>query len=290
MPAPILGPLIVAGSQIAGAGINAAATGAQNRKSREWATQMYNRQYADNVAFWRMQNDYNSPEQQMIRLKAAGLNPNMVYGGSPGGVAGTADAIKTPDVQPTQFRVPEYGSALMNLGAYIDTEIKLAQHDNLRAQNTVLLGEAALKAAQTANVTAQTDQSVFNLGLDTELRETSAEMRREQLRQAQANRQFTLNEDERKAAQNAAGLRESAERVLTMRAERANTREQRGVIIQSLRNLRKDERLKQLEIELRQIGLNPNSPMYMQILGRVLNQTIGNPVEAGVNWFKDLFK
>ena len=29
-----------------------------------------------NEQFWNMQNEYNSPEQQMNRLQSAGLNPN----------------------------------------------------------------------------------------------------------------------------------------------------------------------------------------------------------------------
>jgi len=33
-----------------------------------------------NIQNWKMQNEYNSPAQQMQRLKEAGLNPNLVYG------------------------------------------------------------------------------------------------------------------------------------------------------------------------------------------------------------------
>jgi len=33
-----------------------------------------------NIKNWEMQNEYNSPAQQMQRLKEAGLNPNLVYG------------------------------------------------------------------------------------------------------------------------------------------------------------------------------------------------------------------
>lgn len=38
-----------------------------------------------NIQNWHMQNEYNSPSAQMDRLKAAGLNPNLMYGqGNPG--------------------------------------------------------------------------------------------------------------------------------------------------------------------------------------------------------------
>ena len=33
-----------------------------------------------NIKFWNMQNAYNTPKEQMKRLKDAGLNPNLIYG------------------------------------------------------------------------------------------------------------------------------------------------------------------------------------------------------------------
>ena len=32
-----------------------------------------------NVKFWNMQNEYNTPANQMKRLQDAGLNPNLIY-------------------------------------------------------------------------------------------------------------------------------------------------------------------------------------------------------------------
>lgn len=54
-----------------------------NSASKKAATKAYNRE----LAFWRMQNDYNLPENQMERLVDAGLNPNLIYGN---GVQNTA--------------------------------------------------------------------------------------------------------------------------------------------------------------------------------------------------------
>lgn len=291
MPAPaLLGPLIVAGGQVAGAGINAAATGSQNRRSREWSERMYRQQYSDNIEFWRMQNEYNSPQAQMQRLQAAGLNPNLVYGGSSAGAAGQAGSIQTPDVQPVQFRTPEFGSALMNMSAYFDTQIKQAQTDNLKMQNTVLLGEAALKAAQTSLTGLQGERTQFDLDFAREMKQVSADAMRAALDQTRANTQFTLNEDERKAAQNSSGLLEAAERIASMRADRVNTVMQRREIEAKVENIKRDSRLKQLDAELRQIGLNPNDPAWQQALGRILTEMFGNPVESATDWFKSIFK
>lgn len=47
--------------------------------------EQWNRQNEWNLSMWNKQNEYNSPAQQMARYKAAGLNPNLIYGqGSPG--------------------------------------------------------------------------------------------------------------------------------------------------------------------------------------------------------------
>ncbi len=70
---------IAAGAAIAGQGINAMAQGKMNRKTREWNEKMYARQREDALADWARTNEYNSPLQQMSRLKQAGLNPNLVY-------------------------------------------------------------------------------------------------------------------------------------------------------------------------------------------------------------------
>lgn len=44
--------------------------------------------YKQNLNMWNLQNAYNDPAAQMARLQAAGLNPNLVYGG--GNVTGNA--------------------------------------------------------------------------------------------------------------------------------------------------------------------------------------------------------
>ena len=46
-----------------------------------------------NLEQWHRQNKYNSPEAQMERLKAAGLNPHLLYGQGVKGATGQADAV-----------------------------------------------------------------------------------------------------------------------------------------------------------------------------------------------------
>lgn len=51
----------------------------------QWNLDQWNRQNRYNLELWNMQNEYNSPQAQMARYKAAGLNPHLIYGqGTPG--------------------------------------------------------------------------------------------------------------------------------------------------------------------------------------------------------------
>ena len=50
-----------------------------------------------NLEQWHRQNQYNSPEAQLERLKAAGLNPHLLYGQGVKGATGQADAVQGYD-------------------------------------------------------------------------------------------------------------------------------------------------------------------------------------------------
>lgn len=276
MPAPLALAAIGAGTQFLGGAQNAAATAQQNRDSQQFSYEMYKKQYADNVAFWNMQNEYNSPQAQMKRFQDAGLNPHLIYGQ---GNSGNAGPISTPDVQSPQFRTPEWGNAISGAGlgfvnAIYDLDIKQAQLENLRAQNTVIKQEALLKANQT-------ETGVFKLGFETEHRDISSDARKEQLRQLKTSTDISINEDARKAALNSSSIAEAAERMLTMREQRVNTvmdrdrlRAETARIRENIELMKRDGTLKDLEIGLREQGINPNDPMWSRIVGQFLTNLI----------------
>lgn len=280
---------IQGGTQLAGTALNALFNHFTNRQSQKWSERFYDRQYRDNIAFWRMQNEYNDPSARMARLKAAGINPAILYGGSAGNVGGQASPIKTPDIQGAQFRAPDL-SSLASLGrnaidTYFDTEIKQAQLDNFRAQNTVLLEEANLKAVQARSTGVTADRGLFDLGLEQDLRQTSADYRRENLRRLKQSIGIDLRRDERESLRLDNTLLESAERIATMRLERTHTKRKMAQLKQNIENLKKDARLKQLSINLYKDGLTPNDPLYLRMLSQFLTKHGINPFQK-----EDLFK
>jgi len=270
MPFPVAAA-IAGGSALAGGAIQAASTARQNRLSRDFSREMYDKQYRDSIALWTRQNDYNSPQAQMQRFKAAGLNPNLIYGQ---GNSGNAGSIPTPDVQAAQFRVPEIGNAVSAAGSeiaqYIDYEIKLAQLDNFKTQNTVLEEEAVLKRAQALSLGTGAARTQFDLDFETEMRPVSADARREQLRKTKAEADLILNNDERAAAMNAQTITESIERVLNLKAQRAVTKQDEIRIRTQIEGVRKDNRLKQFDIELKRLGIQPGDPLWMRLVAQYI--------------------
>jgi hypothetical protein len=117
------------------------------------------------VDFWKMNNEYNHPSAQMARLREAGLNPNLIYGSSASGAAGNSSGAPTPETDPVSIGNP--------LAAYQQTKLFKLQSDNLRAQNTVLLNDAALKAVNTVKAGVQGNLSKQQLSI---LEQTAADI------------------------------------------------------------------------------------------------------------------
>lgn len=275
MPFPIAAA-ISGGAQLAGAGLNALATGRQNKRSRQFSREMYQRQYDDTVAFWNMQNEYNSPQQQMKRLQDAGLNPALMYGkaASPG----VAGPMKTPDVQAPQFRTPDLSgvqnSGLAFMNALYDFDIKQAQLDNLKTDNTIKVQDAALRAAQVMATKTGTEREVFDLTLAKDLRSNSMDVAKEELRKLRNEADFSFDENQRKAAMNASNLKEAATRIIKMEMDTAVSKQQRQNMKQILKNLRTDNKLKELDYELWKEGISRNDPLWMRVLAMYLTRTL----------------
>lgn len=239
-----------------------------NRKTRKWNEEMYQKQRQDAIADWDKQNLYNHPTQQMARLREAGLNPNLVYGK---GADNTSQAVRSTDVKSWNPQAPDFSGFTTPFADMYNFEMKQAQIDNLRVQNTVLTQEAILKAASTASTLQQTEKGKFDLGLAQDLRSTSLQAAQESLRKLTADTDYTLHQDERAALQSSQSLKEGVERILNMRSQRATDSTHRAHLRQQIENLTKDAKLKELDIELKKLGIQPTDNIFLRAAGRVLN-------------------
>lgn len=127
-PTVVLGTLSAAGNVV---------STAMNNKAQKKADQRANNY---NLAMWNMQNEYNSPVNQMARYAAAGLNPNLIYGQ---GSSGNASAM--PHVQVTPRR---YADPSASLSAAVGLMSTAMQMEDARAN-------IRMKDAQTERILGQ---------------------------------------------------------------------------------------------------------------------------------------
>lgn len=134
---------IAAGVTTAG---NAAVAAASNRRQYRNQVKAMTLQLQQNKELWDYQNAYNTPQQQMERLKAGGLNPNLIYGQGAGGM-GQAGPIQNADVPVKQAVKPEFGNPMLN---YLTARQMDAQYNATVASTEVMRARAGLTDMQTA--------------------------------------------------------------------------------------------------------------------------------------------
>lgn len=117
--------------------INAFGNEIQNQRQQAHNRDMAQLSYLYNLDMWNRQNEYNLPANQMERLKDAGLNPHLVYGG--GSAQTPAGTAQPPSVKPANITNPLEG---MNL-AMMDAQIANlnAETENKEIQNFKERGE-----------------------------------------------------------------------------------------------------------------------------------------------------
>lgn len=282
------GDAILAGSMAAtGSLMDAFMTGNMNKKSREFSREMYNVQKADNLEFWNMQNAYNSPAEQMARFKAAGLNPNLIYGQQ-----NTAGPISSPDVQKPQFDTPNVGAAVPSALSAIDLvtnlELKQAQIDNVRAQNDVIKQQAVYLGSQISGTEASTKRKLLDYNLEERLFDTNIDARKEALRQMRNNIDISTRRDIREAVQQSSNLKEAEQRILSAIQDRAAKRQQMAQsrsevlriqedtkrITQQIENMRKEGKIKDLDVWLSSQAIRPGDNTWYRVVASLFDTLI----------------
>jgi hypothetical protein len=284
---------ILGGGQLASQGINALVQSGMNKKTREWNEKMYGMQRQHSLQDWQMQNAYNSPEQQMARLKAAGLNPHLIYGGGPGNVSQPVRSTDTKSWNPTAPQFDLGGAAKSALFGAVDLELKNIQRDRIAELTQVARQQALNQASQTAKNVQETAKSKFQLDQANALQSYVLEAARLGVKQQEANISSTLTNTQRttqqivtEALMQQPNLKLALADIDQRRANIAKTEEERYNIRQDTRNKERAGILQQIEIDLREKGINPNDPMYMRVLG----QAIDKPFEELKNWWNKIWK
>ena len=162
-------------SQIAGymatAG-NSILQGATNAANRNFTREMYMRQRQDALSDWDKQNLYNSPREQMQRFQEAGLNDNLIYG----------NMANSPTVRSSEAPAGTAKAPQIDMAAIMDLKRTSAQADLLQQQHKLQAEDIQLRKAQTYLTIVKSDltevqkkQALLDLGIQSELRETTIE-------------------------------------------------------------------------------------------------------------------
>lgn len=132
-------PLTDLGNALVGAGTAVAGSVATTSIGNSRKAKLAKYSYEKDLEMWNRQNLYNSPDQQMARLKKAGLNPNLVYG--TGSVTGNTGS-QMPKYQTPQHQNIEAPDTTQILGAYSQQKMLPLQVDQAKATIRKTIAEA----------------------------------------------------------------------------------------------------------------------------------------------------
>lgn len=250
MAAPVLAAAGIAAASQAG---QIYATGKTNKKTREWNEMMYGRTRQDALDDWNRQNLYNSPAAQMQRYMEAGLNPNLIYGQTQ-----TASPIRSSDMQSWNPETPDIAglsrSAIQGIEAYQDYTLQEEQVKNMTAQRENMLLDSLLKTVDLSSKHLENAKA-------RELYDTSIATAKEQLRSLSTSTDIRVNQEVRDAAMHAPSLAVALQRVADLPTTSETAKQQ-------LKNLKNDAVLKQMEINMRKLGLSYSDGVILRMLAQ----------------------
>lgn len=279
MAAPLVAGAIAAGASLLGTGGQIYAAGKMNKKTREWNEKMYGLQRQDALSDWNMMNEYNSPAAQMQRFKAAGLNPNLIYGQQNEGATVRSTDVKgwnpqTPDIQ---------GGVTRSLSAFTDYTLQSEQIKNMEAARKNMETDNLIKQITAGNLLTQGKAMDFDLGQRQRLADTVFDQAAATLEQTrtgtsatQISSQLAKNADTRAAIMQSSNLKEAAERILNAQLGRSLTKSQMQKISAEIKNLGVQNRLLNADAHLREQGIQPGDPAWLRIGSKILGTELQN--------------
>lgn len=228
-------PIGAIGASLIGSGLNFASSAMSNLFNR--------RNYKKSL-------DYNSPKNQMARLKAAGLNPHLIYGsGSATQPAAPPPKMETPNLDPVgvMAQYQNFRNAIQNEKLIQERVTSEQKRQALMEEQTSKTNLDNLFKGQTWNTSLE--------GVEQRLALTKGKVAQQTI--------FNSQLSDRLKAQ----LNESVQRAI-LATKNADLATQRAAVEKEI-------------LRLREADVNPNSPMWEKILGQLLK---GIFTSQGLDW------
>lgn len=270
---PIDPSIIGAGAGLLGGIVSNVSQAIQNRNYRKWTEQQYDKQRSDALADWQRQTDYNHPSAQMARLREAGINPRVAFTG--GSAVTTAATVRSTDQKPAQPAPLDFGYMGETVGKYFQIQAQKQTVDNLKAQNTLVMQEAANKALQAAQITGKTALTKWELENKQRLADLAYKTMEANLTKIQTSTQISLDQNERAAAMQGYNIKESITRVLRMKSEMANNVAERQRIAAQIKQIEQSVELGKFELELNKMGMTKGDELWQRLIAK----GITNPMD-----------
>ena len=223
----IWGPVVSAGLQMGTDYLSY-----QQRKKLEADARKFNRE------MWELQNKYNHPLQKMARLKDAGLNPNLIYGSSPGSAVGNAGAVAPGKAPEFNVRNP--------MNAFMTAKVQQAQSNNLKSVTDLNNVKALTELERTGLTRANKELIQGTLMSNIEIAENQASLGAQQVLQEKLKTKALSNKQTGLIARYASETRKAM-------AER------------DIAKLRIN--VEQLNSELASYGIRPTDPYWYRAIG-----------------------
>lgn len=243
-------PAAISGAAgIAGQGISAITQAITNKKNYKRAQSM--RDY---------DNAYNHPKEQMKRLKEAGLNPAMMYGGSQSVQASSGTA---PQAQAPQF---DLGGIVGNMMQAMQMQAQTANlkevNENLKLQGQATKLENVLRDAKILEYDRKNKMQQSFL-------DTTLEGLKYKNQLTQADIAYRLDENERRTMLTAQSLTKGVGEILQQDLQRAKTAAETKQIKAQIGILNSDQQIKDWEVQLSKDGINKTDPIYLKWASKI---------------------
>lgn len=284
----------IAGLVALGTGIYTAVDSATERKNKRkeaafnnvfetWKENArYKQQLADERENWKMQNDYNSPANQMKLYGNAGLNSNLIYGGathSQASAIGSPPSYTKADMNSAEFGWGNEGFNQIagGLGEMYNLAHKRATIDNVEESTSLMKQEAIFKQANTAKTLQDTAKGEFDLKQANALFDSTVQQAQLNNEKTRQDTIYTVSENQRKELSNSTDVKLTLEKIITEKIAHTKDAEQIKLLQQQLISLKQDNNIRTYEDKLTEMGIYKNDPWYFRALMNLSHGNMATP-------------